>query len=377
MLESIVHCYPALTTMAGVADREMIRHMEELEKEELRAVVSLLGFFDDASKQLSASKQPTRFLVPLIVEQSRRHLQPDAADRPLVKKLKVKLLRGTLGDNFEGTVFEGDSHHPALALHLRYRRLAQLTYLDEETRSCIQELVKTGAAALFIRRAKSKTQSAVAAVSSADSTAPTAAAAAPFSLELESEDGDADSKHFFEYTTQHYHLHNPYANRTTREERQRKDEFSAIREVIGDSEFNETLTRHYNPSDCITVDETLRSFRGRCGFITFMPNKSSKYGLLIRDLADDRSRYMLRMLPYAGVAQDPDPDLHVTGAASIVKHLVAPFKNSGRNVTADRFYTTIALCEELLEQNLTHVGTAQANRLDLPEEAKTTTGREH
>ena len=193
MLESIVHSYPALTTMAGVADREeVIRHMEELEKEELEAVVSLLGFFDDASKQLSASKQPTSFLVPLLVEQSRRHLQPDAADRPLVKKLKVRLLRGILGDKLGGKV--GDSHHLALALHPRYRRLAQLTHLDEETRSRIQELAKTEAAALFIRRAKSKTQSAV----EGDSTAPTpststsaaAAAAAPFSLELESEDED-------------------------------------------------------------------------------------------------------------------------------------------------------------------------------------------
>ena len=195
MLESIVHSYPALTTMAGVADREeVIRHMEELEKEELEAVVSLLGFFDDASKQLSASKQPTSFLVPLMVEQSRRHLQPDAADRPLVKKLKVKLLRGILGDKFGGKV--GDSHHLALALHPRYRRLAQLTHLDEETRSRIQELVKTEAAALFRHRAKIKTQSAVEGVSSADSTAPTpststsVAAAAPFNLELESEDED-------------------------------------------------------------------------------------------------------------------------------------------------------------------------------------------
>ncbi|KAF0299737.1 hypothetical protein FJT64_003437 [Amphibalanus amphitrite] len=105
MLESIVLSYPALTTMAGVADREeMIRHMEELE-EELQAVlsqgilsevVSTLGFFDDASKQLSASKQPTRFLVPLMVEQSRRHLQPDAADRPLVEKFSYARMRSRL-----------------------------------------------------------------------------------------------------------------------------------------------------------------------------------------------------------------------------------------------------------------------------------------
>lgn len=165
-----------------------------------------------------------------------------------------------------------------------------------------------------------------------------------------------------------------FDNREDREERRKKDKFAAIREVFSD--FNCLLREHYTPSDCVTVDETLRAYRGRCGFVIYMPNKPDKYGLLFRDVADARSRYVLNMLPYAGKAEDPDPALHVTGASAVVHHLVRPFQRSGRNVTADRFYSSVDLCEELLAQGLTYVGTVMATRRHLPEEAKATEGRE-
>ena len=147
-----------------------------------------------------------------------------------------------------------------------------------------------------------------------------------------------------------------------------------MREVF--EEFNALLLKYFWPSDCVTVDETLRAFRGRCSFVTYIPNKPAKYGLLIRDMSDARSRYMLRMLPYAGKAEEPDPAFHVTGASNIVKHLVAPLKNSRRIVTADHFFTGVKLCEELLEDRLTYVGTVMPSRRHLPEDAKRTEERE-
>ena len=167
--------------------------MEVLEKAELEAVVSLLSFFNSASQQLSASKQPTGFLVPLMMEKARQHLQPDAADRTLVRELKANLLRGLLGEKFGGKV--GDSQHLALVLHPRYRRLQQLTQLDEETRNRVQELLKAEAVALYTKKAKNTP--AVEMVRSTESTAPTpstSAAAAAFSLELDamSEDEQDD-----------------------------------------------------------------------------------------------------------------------------------------------------------------------------------------
>ena len=165
-----------------------------------------------------------------------------------------------------------------------------------------------------------------------------------------------------------------FDNKDDRESRKKSDKFAAIREVFND--FNKLLQLHYKPSDCITVDETLRSFRGRCGFVVYMANKPDKYGLLFRDVADARTRYVLNMLPYAGKADEPDPALHVTGASSIVNHLVRPYCNSGRNVTADRFYSSVELCDELLTKGLTYVGTINSTRRHLPEEAKKTEGRQ-
>ncbi|XP_043226473.1 piggyBac transposable element-derived protein 4-like [Amphibalanus amphitrite] len=165
-----------------------------------------------------------------------------------------------------------------------------------------------------------------------------------------------------------------FDNRADPEERRKRDKFAAIRDVFSD--FNSRLAKFYTPSDCITVDETLRAYRGRCGFVIYMPNKPDKYGLLFRDVADVRSRYMLNIMPYAGKAEDPDPELHITGASNVVHHLVRPFYRTGRNVTADRFYSSVDLCEELLAEGLTYVGKVMANRRHLPEDAKKTEGRE-
>lgn len=165
-----------------------------------------------------------------------------------------------------------------------------------------------------------------------------------------------------------------FDNREDREARKKTDKFAAIREIF--TQFNSLLREYYTPSDCITVDETLRAYRGRCGFVIYMPNKPDKYGLLFRDVADARTRYVLNMLPYAGKAEEPDPELHITGASNVVHHLVRPFLNSGRNVTADRFYSSVDLCEELLAQGTTYVGTIIATRRHLPEEAKKPEGRQ-
>ena len=165
-----------------------------------------------------------------------------------------------------------------------------------------------------------------------------------------------------------------FDDRRDREDRRRKDKFAPIREFF--SRFNERLPMFYNPYDCVTVDETLRSYRGRCGFVIYMPNKPCKYGLLIRDMCDAKTRYTINMLPYAGRAEDPDPTLHVTSADNIVKHLARPVLGTGRNITADRFYSSVDVAEELLQQRTTFVGTLQRNRKHLPEEMKSTSGRD-
>ncbi|KAJ4437611.1 hypothetical protein ANN_17756 [Periplaneta americana] len=53
----------------------------------------------------------------------------------------------------------------------------------------------------------------------------------------------------------------------------------------------------------------------------------------------------------------------------------SPIKDTGRNVTTDRFYTSVELAEDLHECKITLVGTMLNNRRHIPEELKAITGR--
>ncbi|KAJ4429107.1 hypothetical protein ANN_26108 [Periplaneta americana] len=61
------------------------------------------------------------------------------------------------------------------------------------------------------------------------------------------------------------------------------------------------------------------------------------------------------------------------GPKSIVKRLAKPLKDSGSNITTDRYYTSVELAEELYtDYGLTLVGTMQTKCKHIPEELKTT-----
>ena len=65
---------------------------------------------------------------------------------------------------------------------------------------------------------------------------------------------------------------------------------------------------------------------------------------------------------------------HVRGTADTIKRLVTDLEKhtslSGRNISYDRWYTSISPANWLLERNIITVGTLQANRKSIPEEVK-------
>ena len=152
-----------------------------------------------------------------------------------------------------------------------------------------------------------------------------------------------------------------FDNLTTRKERQKNDRMAPIRELW--DRFFQLCTRLYNPTTCVTVDEQLVKFRGRCSFRQFLPNKPGKYGLKVWVAADSASHYCFNASVYLGKHEEPVRD---GLGASVVKKLVQPLYNSGRNITFDRFFTSVDLSKYLLQHNLTSVGTVMPNRRGLP-----------
>lgn len=167
-----------------------------------------------------------------------------------------------------------------------------------------------------------------------------------------------------------------FDDRETRSSRQSADNFAPIREVF--DMFNDKCRDNFSLSDNVTVDETLRKFRGRCKFRVYMPQKPGKYGLLFRVLTDATYRYVSRMMPYTGkIANADGRATERQSPTSIVMDLCRHLFGSGRNLTIDRYYTNVEMVEDLVKNhNITVVGTINSNRVHVPEEMKSVIGRE-
>ena len=71
-----------------------------------------------------------------------------------------------------------------------------------------------------------------------------------------------------------------FDDKRTRAERLKTDHMAAFRHI-----WELFLTRcrmTFIPSECVTIDEQLVPFRGRCKFKQYMPSKPAKYGIKIR-----------------------------------------------------------------------------------------------
>lgn len=89
----------------------------------------------------------------------------------------------------------------------------------------------------------------------------------------------------FSYKIFMFHLHAMrFDDINTRKDREKNDKLAAIREVH--TNFVTNCKRNYNLLEYVTIDEMLHSFRGRCSFIQYMPNKPAKYGLKLYALCE-------------------------------------------------------------------------------------------
>lgn len=163
-----------------------------------------------------------------------------------------------------------------------------------------------------------------------------------------------------------------FDDKTTRAERREGDKFAPIRELF--ERFTHNCRRLWSPSECVTVDEQLVGFRGRCPFRQYLPSKPDKYGIKLWACADPANMYTLNMLPYLG--RDETRDKSVPVGTHVVLKLTEQLNGSGRNVTCDNFFTSIMLADKLYSRRLTLLGTMKSNLREIPVEFKPARQRE-
>lgn len=146
-----------------------------------------------------------------------------------------------------------------------------------------------------------------------------------------------------------------------RREQNSPDKFAPIRNLF--EKWTELLPIYYNPSECVTVDEQLLGFRGRCQFRQYMPNKPEKYGIKFWMCVCAETCYVWKIQPYLGKSDDAAP-CEKTQGERVVLDLIDGLK--GHNVTMDKFFSSYELALKLLEKGITMVGTMRKNKRSIP-----------
>ena len=159
----------------------------------------------------------------------------------------------------------------------------------------------------------------------------------------------------------------------TRQRRKKRDNFCHVREsfehIVGNFQKN------FTPSEQMTIDEQLLPFRGRCRFKQYTPSKPARYGIKTFALVDAKSYYTYNLETYVGLQKHP---IFATSNTphDLVLRLVDPIKKTGRNITADNWFTSFPLIKELAKLDLSYVGTMKKNKREIPLEFQPLKSRE-
>lgn len=153
--------------------------------------------------------------------------------------------------------------------------------------------------------------------------------------------------------------------------RDRSDSLAPCRFLFDN--FNKKLSSIYTPSEYLTIDEQLLEFHGNIKFKQYIASKPGKFGIKIIWVCDAKSYYMLNGIIYIGKGTlEPNQNLTTKG---VTLHLMKPFLNTGRHLTADNWFSSIELVDELKKHRTTFIGTVRNNNRGIPPVAKSTVGR--
>ena len=134
-------------------------------------------------------------------------------------------------------------------------------------------------------------------------------------------------------------------------------------------EFEKNCREMYEHGALVCLDETLRNHFSttNCDFLVFMPDKPGQMGLFFYTLGDGEDRYFSRVLPKVKTAMtEREKKKH---NYDVVMEMTKELVGTGRNLMADRGFSSVEIAEDLFKKKITYVGTIMSNRNGLPTKA--------
>ena len=150
---------------------------------------------------------------------------------------------------------------------------------------------------------------------------------------------------------------------TSRTEHFQHDRAAAVRLFF--ESFVTNCEKVMIPDAYLFINETLYPTRVIVAFLQYNKNKSAKYGLLFRSINSAEMPYTNSSPLYTGKPPGESNEHYLTSTDDIIRHLVSNLSDhvnlQCRNISCDRFYSSIDIANWLLEKKMTVVGTIKTN----------------
>ncbi|GBM23181.1 PiggyBac transposable element-derived protein 2 [Araneus ventricosus] len=130
-------------------------------------------------------------------------------------------------------------------------------------------------------------------------------------------------------------------------------------------QLNTTFHHAFNPSRCISIDESMVKFKGRSSLKQYMPLKPIKRGFKVCVAACANTGYCLSMSVYTGKEEKAGTSKMSLGE-QVVSQLTHLFKGKGYCLFFDNFFSNVSMMSSLLQQNFFCCGTIQQRRKFFP-----------
>ena len=127
----------------------------------------------------------------------------------------------------------------------------------------------------------------------------------------------------------------------------------------------------YTPEQNICVDESLLPWKGRLGWIQYIPTKRSRFGVKFYKLCESSTGYVWNFTVYTGedtIYGQRYPGEQTT--SRIVLELADKLLDKGYCLYLDNWYTSPKLVDTLCTRKTDVVGTMRTNRKELPDFVK-------